>query len=249
MIIGISGPDPAATAHAARHLASRGFVEIPEDAPAGSPAPALRTDHHYVVDAHVAPRAFERLRERADFRELGAPEAASEGDGWTAAMVERAASELLRTFERPSWDEYFLRIAQVVATRSNCLKRHVAAIIVKDKRIISTGYNGTPRGTRNCNEGGCPRCANLAASGTSLEECLCSHAEENAITQAAFHGTSIRESVLYTTFSPCLLCTKMIINSGIREVIYGADYPLGGTALQLLEEAKVLVRRFPEKDS
>jgi dCMP deaminase len=198
-----------------------------------------------VVDAHLAPRAFARLSERADFRELGAPQAAGGGE-WTAAMVERAASELLRTFERPSWDEYFLSIAQVVATRSNCLKRQVAAVIVKDRRIIATGYNGTPRGATNCNEGGCPRCANLAASGTSLEECLCSHAEENAITQAAYHGTSVRDTVLYTTFSPCLLCTKMIINSGIREVVYGADYPLAETALRLLKEARVIIRRFPE---
>jgi dCMP deaminase len=146
--------------------------------------------------------------------------------------------------KRPDWDEYFLSIAQVVASRSNCVKRKVAAILVKDRRIISTGYNGTPRGTRNCNEGGCPRCNSLAASGTALEECLCSHGEENAITQAAYHGTSVKGAAIYTTFSPCLLCTKMIINAGITEVIYNQEYPLSTTAFDLLKEAGVEVRKL-----
>ncbi|HEY4490377.1 MAG TPA: deaminase, partial [Acidobacteriota bacterium] len=125
--------------------------------------------------------------------------------------VTQLVSRILQTPARPGWDEYFMSIAQVVASRSNCVKRKVAAIIVKDRRIISTGYNGTPRGTRNCNEGGCPRCNSLAASGTALEECYCSHGEENAITQASYHGISLKDGMLYTTFSPCLLCTKMII--------------------------------------
>ena len=150
----------------------------------------------------------------------------------------------LNNFNRPGWDEYFMSIAQVVASRSNCVKRKVAAIIVKDRRIVSTGYNGTPRGTKNCSEGGCPRCNSLAASGTSLEECFCSHGEENAITQAAYHGTPLKGATLYSTFSPCLLCTKMIINAGIAEVVYNHDYPLGGTSLALLQEAGVLVRKL-----
>lgn len=145
--------------------------------------------------------------------------------------------------KRPNWDEYFLGIAKVVALRSNCVKRKVAAVIVKDKRIIATGYNGTPRGVQNCNEGGCPRCNQMASSGTKLDECLCSHGEENAITQSAYHGVSIKDSTLYTTFSPCLLCTKMIINSGIREVVYNSDYPLSTVSLNLLHEADVLVRK------
>jgi len=146
-------------------------------------------------------------------------------------------------FDRPSWDEYFMSIARVVATRSNCVKRKVAALITRDRRIISTGYNGTPRGTRNCNEGGCPRCNAFAEGGTRLDECLCSHGEENAITQAAFHGVSVRGGTLYTTFSPCLMCTKMIINAGIDEVAYNAGYPLGETALALLREAGVKLRQ------
>jgi dCMP deaminase len=146
-------------------------------------------------------------------------------------------------FERPSWDQYFMSIARVVSSRSNCVKRKVAAVVTLDRRIISTGYNGTPRGTRNCNEGGCPRCNDLAPGGTGLADCVCSHGEENAIIQAAFHGVSLQGSTLYTTFSPCLQCTKMIINAGLDEVVYNSSYPLGGISLDLLAEAGVKVRQ------
>lgn len=152
---------------------------------------------------------------------------------------------LMSNFTRPDWDEYFMSIARVVASRSNCIKRKVAAIIVKDRRVISTGYNGTPRGAKNCNEGGCPRCNSMAKSGTNLEDCLCSHGEENAITQAAYHGTSVKGATLYSTFAPCLLCTKMIINSGIAEVIYNRDYPLNERALALLRECGVKLLQYP----
>ena len=151
-------------------------------------------------------------------------------------------------FERPSWDEYFMSIARVVASRSNCVKRKVAAVITRDRRIISTGYNGTPRGVRNCNEGGCPRCNSFAEGGTRLDECLCSHGEENAITQVAYHGVSVRDATLYTTFSPCLICTKMIINAGIVEVVYNAHYPMGETSLSLLKEAGVKTRQVSLPD-
>ena len=149
--------------------------------------------------------------------------------------------------KRPSWDEYFMEIARVVALRSNCSRRHVAAVIVKDKRIISTGYNGTPRGIRNCDEGGCPRCASHAPSGTNLTECLCSHGEENAIVQAAYHGICVKDSTLYTTYSPCLLCAKMIINAGIREVVYRERYSIDSTARAILQEAGVKIRGLGEK--
>ncbi len=162
-----------------------------------------------------------------------------------------AVGELVQSLSmnnpRPSWDHYFMNIAKVVATRSNCSRRQVAAVIVKDKRIISTGYNGTPRGTRNCNEGGCPRCNNLVESGTRLDECLCSHGEENAITQAAYHGVSVKGGTLYSTFSPCLMCTKMIINSGIREVVYNMEYPLNEVAQNLLREAGVVSRALKQE--
>lgn len=156
----------------------------------------------------------------------------------------RCLQRLAATIERPHWDEYFMNIARMVALRSNCIKRKVAAIIVKDRRIISTGYNGTPRGLKNCNEGGCPRCNSLGQSGQGLEDCYCSHAEENAITQSAYHGVNIKGATLYTTFSPCLLCTKMIINSGIAEVVYSSEYSMGEVPLQLLHGSHVEIRQY-----
>ncbi len=141
-----------------------------------------------------------------------------------------------------SWDDYFMQIAEVVASRSSCAKRHVAAVVVRDHRIISTGYNGTPRGTRNCNEGGCERCLSLVPSGSGLGDCLCSHAEENAIVQASYHGVSLRDATIYTTFQPCILCTKMIINAGIIEVVYRHPYPLPDNAKHLFGEAGVTIR-------
>jgi len=152
-------------------------------------------------------------------------------------------------FERPGWDEYFMSIARVVSSRSNCVKRKVGAVIARDRRIISTGYNGTPRGVRNCNEGGCPRCNSFAAGGTRLDECVCSHGEENALIQAAYHGVSVRSGTIYTTFCPCLQCTKMILNAGLEEVVYNADYPLADTSLALLREAGVKVRQCPSGPS
>lgn len=148
---------------------------------------------------------------------------------------------------RPGWDEYFMEIAKVVALRSNCRRRHVAAVIVKDRRIISTGYNGTPRGIKNCDEGGCPRCNSDIPSGAGLEECICSHGEENAIVQAAYHGICVKGATLYTTFSPCLLCAKMIINAGIAEVVYNEHYSIDATARRILGEAGVILRSVQDK--
>ena len=148
--------------------------------------------------------------------------------------------------ERPDWDTYFMDIAHVVKMRGNCSRRKVAAVIAKDRRLISTGYNGTPRGVRNCYEGGCARCAGDAPSGSDLGECICSHAEENAITQAAYHGTSVKDGVMYVTISPCLMCAKMIINAGIGEVVYDGDYRFTEQTRALLDEAGVRCRRFGE---
>jgi dCMP deaminase len=147
-------------------------------------------------------------------------------------------------FERPDWATYFMDIAHVVARRGNCIRRQVAAVIVKDQRIISTGYNGTPRGTKNCCDGGCPRCASDAPSGTDLAECICSHAEENAITQAAYHGISVRGGTLYCTVSPCLICAKMIINSGITEVVYEEEYHFDDQTRELFSQTGVSCRQY-----
>ncbi len=159
-------------------------------------------------------------------------------------QVRQVVGALAASQPRPGWDEYFMNIAKVVAMRGNCIKRKVAAVIVKDKRIVSTGYNGTPRGVANCNEGGCPRCNRFGASGKDLGECLCSHAEENAIVQAAYHGVSIKGATLYSTYSPCLICTKMIINSGLAEVVYHKTYTIEEVPLMLLEEAGIKVRQI-----
>ncbi len=151
--------------------------------------------------------------------------------------------------KRPDWDEYFMDIAHVVSTRGNCCRRKVAAVIVRDRRIISTGYNGTPRGIDNCYEGGCPRCASDAPSGDNLGECICAHAEENAIVQAAYHGISVSEGALYCTLSPCLMCTKMIINAGIKEVVYETEYHFTEQARGLFETANVVCRQFMRNDT
>ena len=148
--------------------------------------------------------------------------------------------------KRPDWDHYFMEIAKVVAIRGNCSRRQVAAVIVKDHRIISTGYNGTPRGIQNCFDGGCPRCSSNTPSGHDLASCVCCHAEENSIVQAAYHGISVKDSTLYTTFSPCLQCAKMIINAGITEVVYHQEYTIVNQAFALLEEAGVAVRPLDE---
>lgn len=147
---------------------------------------------------------------------------------------------------RPSWDRYFMDIAHVAASRSNCSRRQVAAVVVRDKQIISTGYNGTPRGIKNCSEGGCPRCNSDVPSGEGLGQCLCSHAEENAIVQAAYNGIMLKGATLYTTFSPCLLCAKMIINAGIVEVVYHQHYTIDDVSMKLLHDAGVNVRSVDE---
>jgi dCMP deaminase len=150
------------------------------------------------------------------------------------------------TFERPGWDSYFMQIAHIVGRRGNCIRRKVAAVIVKDRRIISTGYNGTPRKIENCFEGGCPRCAGASGTGEKLDECICSHAEENAIVQAAYHGISVAGGTLYCTLSPCLTCTRMIINAGISEVVYDSEYCFTDQARELLRVAGVVCRQLQE---
>ena len=202
------------------------------------------------VEALEALEARERGSDAPNAQQLDAVQAMAtftlENDGSLEAFQQKIESWVRDhlPFSRPDWDDYFMDIARTVASRSNCVKRKVAAVVTRDKRIISTGYNGTPRGTRNCNEGGCPRCNDLAAGGTRLDECLCSHGEENAITQAAYHGVSLKGGTIYTTFSPCLSCTKMIINAGLVEVVYQSDYPLGETSLDLLAEAGIKVRQI-----
>ena len=126
---------------------------------------------------------------------------------------------------RPSWDEYFMEMAELARTRSTCLRRGVGAVIVKDNRVIATGYNGSPKGIAHCEETGCLRQQLGVPSGKQHELCRGLHAEQNAIIQAACLGISIEGATLYCTTQPCIICTKMIINAGIRRVVIKESYP------------------------
>ena len=136
-----------------------------------------------------------------------------------------------------------MRMAALAASRSTCLRRHVGAVVVKDRMVLSTGYNDTPRGLPNCGDGGCARCASDAPSGQALDTCLCLHAEQNAIIQAAYHGVSIAGATIYATHQPCLTCAKMIVNVGIRRIVFAGDYP-DPLAMQMLTEARVALDRI-----
>ena len=125
---------------------------------------------------------------------------------------------------RPSWDEYFMSIAHLVARRSTCLRRKVGAILVKNRRILATGYNGAPSGLKHCLEIGCLRDELKVPSGERHELCRGLHAEQNVLIQAAYHGISVADSILYCTNLPCIICTKMLINAGIRTIYYAQGY-------------------------
>ncbi len=145
---------------------------------------------------------------------------------------------------RPSLDEYFMEIARVVAKRSTCLRQNVGAVIVKDKRILSTGYNGAPMGLPHCLDIGCLREELNVPSGERHELCRAVHAEQNAIIQAAVHGVSIKDATLYTTHQPCIMCAKMIINAGIKRVVYGKKYA-DERGLEFLKEAGIQIDYLP----
>jgi dCMP deaminase len=149
--------------------------------------------------------------------------------------------------ERPTWDEYFMTIAHQVARRSTCKRRHVGAVLVKEKRILATGYNGTPRGLAHCEDVGCMREQQGIASGQHHELCRGIHAEQNAIIQAALHGVAIENSVLYSTHQPCVQCAKMLINAGVVEMNFAEAYP-DPLAESMLDEAGVVLRVVPHED-
>lgn len=149
---------------------------------------------------------------------------------------------------RPTWDSYFMRLADLAALRSNCMKRRVGCVIVRDNRVIATGYNGTPRHLTNCNDGGCSRCNKGHGSGASLSTCLCLHAEENALLEAG--RDRIRgDSALYCNTCPCLTCSIKIVQSGIKEVVYAQSYSMDIQSHQVMSEANIILRQFePPKD-
>jgi dCMP deaminase len=145
--------------------------------------------------------------------------------------------------KRPSWDEYFMRIAMLASTRSTCLRRQVGAVIVKDKKVVATGYNGAPSGLKHCLDIGCLREEMGIPSGQRHELCRAIHAEQNAIIQAATSGVSIKGGILYSTTFPCILCAKMLVNSGIHEIYISEGYP-DELSKQILDEAGVVVHRL-----
>ena len=146
---------------------------------------------------------------------------------------------------RPSWDEYFMQIVDLVKTRSTCLRRQVGALIVKDKRILASGYNGAPSGVAHCAEVGCLRQQLNIPSGERHELCRAIHAEQNAIVQAAYSGTSVSGSTMYVSLQPCSLCAKLMINAGIKKLVFRGNYP-DELALSMLNEAGVELVNFDE---
>lgn len=144
---------------------------------------------------------------------------------------------------RPSWDEYFMQIVEIIKQRSTCIRRQVGAIIVKDKRILTTGYNGAPTKCQHCDILGCIRETMNIPSGERHELCRGSHAEQNAIVQAAMHGISINQSTIYVTIQPCIICSKLIINSGIKRVVFKGDYP-DHLSMDLLNEANIEIVKY-----
>lgn len=145
---------------------------------------------------------------------------------------------MLPPVNRLSWDDYFLEVTKVVASRSSCLRRHVGAVLVKDKRILATGYNGAPSRIRHCFERGCLREKQGIPSGERQEICFGLHAEQNAIIQAALHGVSIKGATLYCTHQPCITCSKMLINSEVEKIIFLGSYP-DLLSAELLQEAGI----------
>ena len=142
---------------------------------------------------------------------------------------------------RPSWDVYFMEMAQVAATRATCKRRKVGAVLVKEKRLLATGYNGAPSGLKHCAETGCIREEKKVPSGERHELCRGLHAEQNAILQAALHGVSMGSATLYCTHHPCVVCAKMLINAGISEIVIASSYP-DPLADELFSEAGIKVR-------
>lgn len=148
---------------------------------------------------------------------------------------------------RPSWDEYFMNMAEVAKERSTCLRRKVGAVIVKGNRLLATGYNGAPSNISHCKDVGCIREKMGVPSGERHELCRGLHAEQNAILQAAYHGVSISDSTIYCTLQPCVLCAKMIINSGIKRIVFKGEYP-DKMSLSILKEADIELVMFEDAE-
>ena len=158
-------------------------------------------------------------------------------------LAESSKTVSLQVSPRPNWDEYFLDIAALIARRATCRRRRVGAVLVKDRRILATGYNGGPTRLRHCLDLGCLREQQNIPSGERHELCRGLHAEQNSIIQAAFHGVSVKDATLYCTNYPCVICAKMIINAGIARIIFREGYS-DQLSQEMLQEAKVEVTQL-----
>ena len=146
-------------------------------------------------------------------------------------------------YTRPSWDKYFMEVAHLVSRRATCLRRSVGAVLVKDKKILATGYNGAPSGLKHCIDSKCLREILKIPSGERHELCRGLHAEQNVLLQAALSGISTKDSILYITNQPCIICAKMLINAGIKEIVIAGAYP-DKMAKDFLGEAKIKIRKI-----
>jgi dCMP deaminase len=150
--------------------------------------------------------------------------------------------------ERPTWDEYFMKIAHLIAERSTCMRRKVGAIVVLNKRILATGYNGAPKGIIHCEQSGCLREQMKIPSGKRQELCRGLHAEQNALLQAASSSTNLAGGTLYSTIQPCVICAKMIINAELERVVYEGNYP-DNFAVKMFEESGIELVKFERKNT
>lgn len=205
---------------------------------AGLAPPDLAEFVRWHDEQHYAPGGRAALLHRAQLRLLNS----------TGSMSALRAS--LRSLDltneermRPSWDQYFMQLAALAAQRSNCMKRRVGCVLVRARRVISTGYNGTPRGVTNCSAGGCARCNAGERAGAGLDTCLCLHAEENALLEAGRERVGAA-AILYCSTCPCLTCSVKIVQVGISEVVYAAGYSVDDAAAAIMGRAGVALRQY-----
>jgi len=223
------------------------YKRIVERAAATGRIEAMKTYDEFLRDEEVENRAdpnCQRLRATLDLAEIVFLNNGTEEE--LAAKVIRHLNRMPDAYAaKLGWEEYFMTIAKDASRKSSCVKRHVGAIIVRDKKILATGYNGTPKGVQNCDQGGCERCNDdTIPSGERLEECICVHAEQNAIAQAALSGARVDNAEIYSTTLPCIGCAKLLINAGVTRIFYGEDYPntkskelLAGVKVPLIQQS------------
>ncbi|KAJ1652227.1 Deoxycytidine monophosphate (dCMP) deaminase [Dispira simplex] len=195
-----------------------------------------------VVDSSSGDPPFYKVMSQADVYVVNAYQSVKEFDDYLINLDLLNAERL-----RPSWDTYFMLLSELASHRSNCMKRRVGCILVKDNRIIATGYNGCPRGITNCIDGGCPRCNEATPCGKSLDHCLCLHAEENALLEAGrARVEGYGRCILYCNTCPCLGCAKKIVQVGVQEVVYSQAYGMDELSARLFQEAGIILRQhFP----